>query len=337
MTVPAAKQRLAALRARYHWIDHVIVAYQQYRNTKGNYYAAGITYFSFLAIFPLMFLAVAVSGYVLGNNSHLHDELFDNITKNVPGGFGDTLKTAIDAAINQRAAVGLIGLIGLLLSGLGWIANLRQASNSVCGVDPIKRNFVTAKLVDMVAMIGFGIGISLSLVLSVGGTAFAHQVADALNVDHIWGAAAGFTVLGLLLSTLGDMIVLLWVFARFPNARIPGWVLLRGALLAALGLEVLKFIGTAYIARIATSPLYGVLGGIIGVLVWINLVARYLLFTTTWTATASGVVLDPGAVEAAERARIEAERAERVEAPRLNPTEELELELRRRWRWRARA
>ncbi|SOD71956.1 membrane protein [Jatrophihabitans sp. GAS493] len=334
MTVPAAKQRWAALRTRYHWLDHVLVAYQQYTDTKGNYYAAGITYFSFLAIFPLMFLAVSVSGFVLGNNSDLHDELFDNITKNVPGGFGDTLKTAIDAAIDQRAAVGLIGLVGVLLSGLGWIANLRQASNSVCGVDPIKRNFVMAKLIDGVVMIGFGIGITLSLVLSVGGTAFAHQVAEALNVDHIWGAAAGFSVLGLLLAVLGDMIVLLWVFARFPNARIPRWVLLRGALLAALGLEVLKFIGTAYIARIATSPLYGVLGSIIGVLVWINLVARYLLFTTTWTATASGVVLDPAAADAAaaaELARIEAEQA--VE-PELSPTQELELELRSRWRRR---
>jgi membrane protein len=60
----------------------------------------------------------------------------------------------------------------------------------------------------------------------------------------------------------------------------------KGALLAAVGIEVLKVLGTTYIARVAHSPAVGVFGSIIGVLVWIDLVSRYLLYCAAWTATA---------------------------------------------------
>jgi membrane protein len=51
-------------------------------------------------------------------------------------------------------------------------------------------------------------------------------------------------------------------------------------------MEVLKIIGTTYIARVAHSTAVGAFGSIIGVLVWIDLVSRYLLYCAAWTATA---------------------------------------------------
>ena len=46
-------------RARRPWLDHLIRAYQQYKNANGDHVAAAITYFSFLAIFPLVLLGAS--------------------------------------------------------------------------------------------------------------------------------------------------------------------------------------------------------------------------------------------------------------------------------------
>jgi membrane protein len=57
-------------------------------------------------------------------------------------------------------------------------------------------------------------------------------------------------------------------------------------LLAAIGFEVLKLVGTYYVDRITNSPTGAVIGPVVGVLVWIYLVSRYLLFCVAWAATA---------------------------------------------------
>ena len=42
------------LRARYAWFDHVMRAQDRYTHCKGDFYAAGITYFTIFALFPLL-------------------------------------------------------------------------------------------------------------------------------------------------------------------------------------------------------------------------------------------------------------------------------------------
>ena len=41
------------MRARYGWFDHVMRAQERYQDSKGDFYAAGITYFTIFALFPL--------------------------------------------------------------------------------------------------------------------------------------------------------------------------------------------------------------------------------------------------------------------------------------------
>ncbi len=54
MTEPAEPGILDRLRARYQWFDHVMRAQERYRDSKGDFYAAGITYFTIFALFPLL-------------------------------------------------------------------------------------------------------------------------------------------------------------------------------------------------------------------------------------------------------------------------------------------
>ena len=68
--------------------------------------------------------------------------------------------------------------------------------------------------------------------------------------------------------------------SRYPLRR-----LLPGALFGAAGFEALKLLGGYYLTLISGSVTASAFGGAVGLLVWINLLARFAFFTAAWTAT----------------------------------------------------
>jgi membrane protein len=280
-----ATDRWRAAQGRHGWLAHVVRAWGRFTQNNGNQYAGAITFFSFLALFPLILLAVSITGFVLHANQDLQRDLLNKVAENAPGGFGDTLRTAIDSAIANRAAVGVVGLVGVLLTGLGWIANLRLAVNAVWGNKPRKRSFLLAKLADLTVLAGLGLGGLISIGFTAVATSITDQVLSAIGLDDVPGAGVVAKILGLGIAVLGDMLILGWVLIRLPRAAVPRRVAVHGALLAAVGFEVLKIIGSYTIASTSHSPTAGPFAAIIAVLIWMQLVARWLLFCAAWTAT----------------------------------------------------
>jgi membrane protein len=273
-------------RAKHPWLDHVARGYGHYQNQHGDQLAAAITYFSFLALFPLILLGVSVTGFVLASSHNLQDKLFKQITTQVPGSFGDTLKAAIDTAIHQRAAIGVIGLVGVALTGLGWIDNLRAALDTLWGNDQRRQSFLMRKLSDALVLLGLGLGLVISVGITAGGTAAGHQLLVRTGLDGVTGAGTATALLAILLAIVGNMLIYGWILIRLPDAPVSRRTAFRASLLAAVGFEILKVLGTYYIARIASSPAYSVIGPALGVLVFLNLVSRYSLFCAAWAATA---------------------------------------------------
>ena len=70
-----------------------------------------------------------------------------------------------------------------------------------------------------------------------------------------------------------------------PSVSHPLRLLVPGALFGAAGVEVLKLIGGFYLSLISDSVTASAFGGAVGLLVWINLVARFAFFTAAWTST----------------------------------------------------
>jgi len=292
-----ATGRWQAAKERYRWLGHAVAAWHRFRDNNGNHFAGALTYFSFLALFPLVLLAASVLGFVLRGNPGLQNDVYDTITSGLPGGFGQIVRDSINAAERQRTGVGIVGLVGVLFAGLGWVANLRAAINAVWGVEPPKRKFIVAKLADLVVLVGLGIAILLSVGLSAIGTAFTDAIVRGADLNGVSGMHTLVRVAGYLLAVIGDVLIFSWVLGRLPQAHPPPRVVFKGALLAAVGFGVLKVIGTYYIARVAHSPTVGAFGSIIGVLLWIDLVSRYLLYCAAWTATAGAPPAEPARPE----------------------------------------
>ena len=99
-----------------------------------------------------------------------------------------------------------------------------------------------------------------------------------------------------------------FVLVRLPQVDVPLRIGLRGALLAAVGFEILKIVGTYTIAASASSATAGPFAGLLAVLIWIQLVTRWMLFCAAWTAEMTNSLVLPEASVPVTRAPAEATR-----------------------------
>ena len=147
---PAKPGILDRLRARYEWFDHVMRAQERYQDSKGDFYAAGITYFTIFALFPLLMVGFAIGGFILANRPDLLAEIQEQIKSTVSGDIGTQLVKLMESAIDSRTSVGIIGLATAAWAGVGWMANLREALSQMWGLMRQEtKGFVGTKLSDL--------------------------------------------------------------------------------------------------------------------------------------------------------------------------------------------
>jgi membrane protein len=272
------------LRKRYRWLDHLVRAATRYNEHHGDHYAGAITYFSVLALFPLLMIAFSLLGFVLYNQPELIAQVKDNITRTAPAGLGDAIGPVVDRAVDQRTAVGIIGLLGAAYAGLGWMGNLREALTALWDKPHEKASFVKVKLADGVALIGLGLAVLLSLALSaVGG--FAGNVMEWFGLGDVGLAWVVVKAVSILLALAGNWLVFVWAIAKLPREPVTLRSAAKAAVIGAIGFEILKQGATFYLSRLS-GPAGAIFGPVIGLLVFVFLVSRFLLFITAWAATA---------------------------------------------------
>ncbi|MDT5400859.1 MAG: rane protein, partial [Mycobacterium sp.] len=194
MTEPAKPGLMDRLRARFTWFDRVMRAQERYNDTDGNFYAAGITYFTIFALFPLLMVGFAVGGFVLASRPELLESVEQSIKSSVSGDLGKQLIGLMDSAIASRTSVGIIGLATAAWAGLGWMANLREALSQMWGLQRGERpDFVKAKLSDLLALVSA----FAAIVITIGLTALGNGTVMRNVLD--WMGIPDFPTLGAIL------------------------------------------------------------------------------------------------------------------------------------------
>ncbi|WP_017976649.1 YhjD/YihY/BrkB family envelope integrity protein [Actinopolyspora halophila] len=282
-----APGRVELLRGRYPWFDRLVRAAQRYQRNYGDYYAAAITYFSVLALVPLLMIAFAIAGFVLTSNPALLERLQTAIAESVPSAqLSELVNGIVEEAIAQAGAVGIIGLLAALYSGLGWMTNLREALTAQWGQGPTALSLPRRMLADLAALLGLGLAMVVSFGISALGGGVGRMLFRMAGVEDTTAANFVLWVLALLLSLAASWLVFLWVLARLPRKPVVLRTAVWGALFAAIGFEVLKQVGVLYLNSLSGSPAAAAFGPILGLLVFAYLTSRFLLFVTAWTASA---------------------------------------------------
>ncbi|MGQ0838277.1 inner membrane protein YhjD [Actinokineospora sp.] len=288
------ESKIARLRRRRPGIDHLIRAFDAFTERYGNHFAASITYFSVLSLFPLLLIGFAVLGFVLAGQPETLESLRNSITSAAPGNLRDLLNDLVNTAVEERGKVGVIGLIAALYTGLGWMSNLRDALTAQWGQKFEQQPFLRGLAVDLLALLGLGAALAVSFGLSTVGTGAADALLDLVGLGGYGWAKVLLFLITTALSLGANWLVFLWVIARLPRTPVSVRSAVRGALAAAVGFELLKVVGTLYLNTVLGGPLGALVGPIAGLLVFANLVSRFLLFITAWTATAKeNVIAEP--------------------------------------------
>jgi membrane protein len=203
----------------------------------------------------------------------------------VPGDLSKTLTGVIDSAIQSAGTVGVIGLLVALYSGLGWMSNLREALSSQWGQREDPPALLRKLAVDLLALIGLGLALVASFaVIAVGG--LAPHIVKFLGLDGLHWLSPLIRLVVIVVSLLANALVFLWVIARLPREPVTWRSAAKAALAAAVGFQVINQIMVFYLAKITNSPTGALFGPVLGLMIFIFTVSRFLLFLTAWAATA---------------------------------------------------
>ena len=281
-----ARSRLRRARGRHPWVDHAVRAYDRHSEVLGGQVAGAVTYFGFLSFFPLLALAFAVVGYV----AVVYPQAQDGITSAVEGAFPSLIGSEpgqinIADVVSAKAGAGVLGLLGLLYAGLGWLDALRDGLRRVFGTLDEPLSFVRKKLVDLLVLLLLGVALLASIAVSSLATAATEYVLGLVGLADSPVAVVLLKVLAVALALLVDTLLFAILLSRLPGADVPWRQVRSGAVLADVGFEVLKLLGTFLIAKTTGNPLYATFGVVVGLLVWINFVTRMLVYAAAWTAT----------------------------------------------------
>ena len=285
-----AKQKkeklLPRLRRKYPWLDHLIRANDAFTERYGNHYAAAITYFSVLSVFPLFMVAFAVFGLIVNHDQTIIQKITDGINNSVPEGLRELVNGIVSGALDSGSGVGIFGLLIALYSGIGWMSNLRDALTAQWGQVKQPQPFLRQTAKDLVALIGLGVALIVSFALTAVGGGVGQFLLELVGLEHATWAIFLLRVATIVLGLLANTLVFLWVIARLPREQVALRSAVKGAVFAAVGFVVLQQVATVYLASVTKSPSAALFGPVIGLLVFANLVSRFLLLVTAWTATA---------------------------------------------------
>jgi membrane protein len=272
-------------RDRHGWLDHLVRAVVRYDQADGGRLSAALTYYSFFATFALALLAFAILGRVLDDPTVLAT-VQQYLSENFP-------RLDVQALRDAQGTAGLVALVALPLTGLFWMDTLRSATRAIWRMEEYPGNFFLRQLIDLGVVAGLGLLLALSLAVAFAAERLLTWLlvltvgVEALPAQWVLTAAA--VVHGFAVNTLLAMALL----TAPPWLRVPARRLIGPGLLIAVGLEILKTLGQAYVNLTAANPAYQVVAGAAGMLLFLKILNQLILFATALVATSTtGQVID---------------------------------------------
>jgi membrane protein len=288
MSEPVKPGILDRLRARFGWFDHAMRANDRFDERKGNFFAAGLTYYTIFALFPLLMVGFSVGGFLLSRRPDVLTGIDNKVMAAVPGALGQQVVQLMNSAIDSRASVGVIGLAAAGWVGLSWMANLRVAISEMWNQGRESRGFIRTKFSDLAAIVSTFVAILVTLALSALATAAPMaKVLAWLGIHNAPVLDAILRGVSLLVSLLVSWSLFSWMIGRLPREPVSFASSIRAALIAAIGFELFKLVGSIYLKSVLRSPAGATFGPVLGLMVFAYITARLLLFATAWAATST--------------------------------------------------
>lgn len=247
--------------------------------------SAGLAYYTFFSIFPLMLAFVAGGSYFL--DSH---QVFSTVTQFIQQALPisrQVINENIEEILKQRGTAGIVSLLILLWSASGMFTNLAYNIN-LAWPRAARRNFIQSRLVGLWMIAGLIGLILLSLILSWVTTRLPF-----MSISRDTDSPANLLVLRVI-SALGSWLMIflafLTLYHRIPRQRVRWSSTLWGALIASLAWKAVTagfswYLGSSFGQY---QLVYGSLGAIVAFLFLIYIISLITLFGAHLSAAIEG-------------------------------------------------
>jgi membrane protein len=242
-------------------------------------WAAALTYYGLLALFPALIALVSIVG-LFGDPAATTRKLTDIVTAIGPSTAADTFSGPIRSITSDRGAAGILFVVGLavaLWSASAYIGAFMRASNVVYETPEGRPFWKLRPLQILVTLVMVVLLALLALALVLTGPV-VDQVAGPLGVSNAattaWDIAKWPVMLAVVILMVGVL------YHASPNVELPGfkWVT-PGAIVAVVIWLVASALFALYVANFgAYDKTYGALGGVVVLLIWLWITNLALLF-----------------------------------------------------------
>jgi membrane protein len=253
---------------------------QEFREDNLSVWAAALTYYGLLSLFPALIALTSVVG-LFGNPATTTKTLTDIVTELGPRSAADALAGPLESITSNRGGAGIAFIAGLALalwSASAYVGGFMQAANVVFETPegrPIWKRRPLQLLVTLVMVLTTAL-VALALVLT---GPVVDAVAKPLGIGGtavvVWSIAK-WPILVLVVLAMIDLL-----YYAAPNVQLKErgfrWVT-KGALLAVVVWLLASVAFALYVANFGSyNKTYGTLGGVVALLIWLWLTNVALL------------------------------------------------------------
>ena len=256
--VDATRTRLEAARPRSTWVDIGFRAYEHDTTSGGAVIAGAVAFRVFLFLVPYVFVLVVGVGYAADASNEDAGDLARD------AGIGGLIAKAVAGAADlsglERATTMVIGLFALFFGAKALLKVLRMAYGMVWNVRPSKLKKTTKPALALIGLVTVAL-------------------ASAGLVGSLRHESVIFAVVGYTLTTAVPFG--LWLLASWylPRRATTWQELVPGALVVAIGAQLLHLVTVLWIAHVLESKTdtYGAIGAALAILLWAYLLGRLVI------------------------------------------------------------
>lgn len=257
----------------------------EYAKDRGDLVAAGLAFYTLLSMAPLIIIAVAIAGAVLGQGT-AQQEALRLVRSNMGATAADTVQEWVSEASESGAVASFVGFVLMLYTASRLGAQLRVALNQVWNVDQSLAEGFKATVSGYLKRRLFAF-----LLVLASGPALLVVFASRAALSGLSNVLFAATPLAGTIAQLSQLVFSLIVVAAIsavvfklvPDTRI-GWrAVSRGALLTSLLFNAGNWLVGLYLGRATVTQAYGAAGSAIVVLLWLYFSAQMFLFGAEYT------------------------------------------------------
>lgn len=277
------------------WVAHLLRAVERFLARLGIEFGAGITYFSVLALVPILLFAFASLGFFL---TVLRPDLVDDIVNTFAASIGSLDETTrknlvgfVSETLGNWRGAGIVGLLVAIYTGAGWINALKNGVRAQQRPDfdvvQEQGNPLKIILVNLATLVGLLVLIVITFGLASVSTALADNIVGWLGLSEIGWLSPLLRVVPIVFSIGAGWVLFMYLYTVLPEDRGAGPVVRRGALMGAVGLAVLQYSTGLLFGLFGSNRAATIFGPVIVLMLFFNLFAQLILFIAAWIATAT--------------------------------------------------